>query len=355
MSSFTTIARKTLYKLFYTISQKKYISKDKNKNYIYSSLFKTYDNRKELQSGIEGVVFKASLNVNTDNFIIIKCVNLKNIMESKQINKAVLNKTADEINELFYKITENFTMPSLIEIMSFTLTNQLVFQKKCPHFALNYYWEYKNNHLILYNEYINCDTLEKWSKKTRSEFEWTNIFMQIALSVISMQKYFNMIHGDLHPSNVLIQKIQPGGFWCYIVNDKEYYLPNLGWICLINDFGFTTIPNKMYVKFHYDQTINKMNQHALYQYDFNNVANAVYNNNCLKGYSLEGFIHDCFTLQKPNIYVILDELYNIFNTHFVNYYKMNLNENRDFIEIYNMNEKLNKKLLPTNFIDFVTF
>jgi hypothetical protein len=98
-----------------------------------------------------------------------------------------------------------------------------------------------------------------------------------------------------------------------------------------------------------------MNQHALYQYDFNNVANAVYNNNCLKGYSLEGFIHDCFTLQKSNIYVILDELYNIFNTHFVNYYTMNLNENRDFIEIYNMNEKLNKKLLPTNFIDFVTF
>ena len=111
----------------------------------------------------------------------------------------------------------------------------------------------------------------------------------------------------------------------------------------------------MYVKFHYDQTIKKMDTQALYQYDFNNVANAVYQNNCLNKFSLKSFINDCFNLQKPNIYVILDELYNIFNTHFVNYYKMNLNENKNFIEIYNMNEKLNKKLLPINFNDFVTF
>ena len=48
-----------------------------------------------------------------------------------------------------------------------------------------------------------------------------------------------------------IQIVKPGGYWTYILEGKKYYLPNLGFVVLLNDFGFSLIPNKLYLTWYH--------------------------------------------------------------------------------------------------------
>jgi len=247
---FTISIRKQQYINFYK-DVNEMLEKSKNKmqsemtndtnDKIPSSIYKLYPGEKIAQ-GAEGTVY-LSHTKHIQN-LIIKDIDLNAIFVKKGLNKNILNKNPLQIYELFDKIKKNFNMPSLIETICYTLTNQLVFQKICPHFGLNYYWEYTsdkvnnktNNKIIYYNEYANYSTFFDWAKVQRSQEEWMNLLVQIIISIICMQKYFNIVHGDLHSLNILIYKVQGGGFWKYIIDDKEYIIPNLGWVVLLTDF-----------------------------------------------------------------------------------------------------------------------
>ena len=73
----------------------------------------------------------------------------------------------------------------------------------------------------------------------------TNCIFQITSALYTFKKYLNMTHNDLHWGNVLVHEIKPGGFWKYTIDKIDYYVPNLGFLFVLWDFGMVDIPKKI--------------------------------------------------------------------------------------------------------------
>ena len=248
----------------------KNIKKENRQN--FRELFKkTY-----VGKGVESIVYKGEYN----NFnTTIKIVDLKKLRKGKI-------KLLDYTYDYYLQIKDTKQIfkehPSLIEIISYKLINELIIQKICPNYSFNYYIGFLENRrqmidkIYFYNEYINFGDLEIFLKnKKYSNQILLNILFQIMISIIGIQKYFNMIHTDLHLNNILVQQITPGGYWIYKLNNVKYYLPNLGFVILMHDFGFSLIPQKLYVNWHHKNIKNEFCQHnkySLYLYYFQTVC-----------------------------------------------------------------------------------
>ncbi len=264
--SFDTKERKQDYLRFMSYLNKKWTSTDKSKRYQYKHFIDMFDT-KYISKGIEGSVYKSQFKGDTMQFVI-KQLMLKKIEWQKQISKVVLNATQSQLYKLF--LTKRaFNKPSMTELIAQTLTNQLVFQKICPHFVLNYYWDFEKQTLYSVNEFINHTTYYDWLKLVKANENLViNSFFQIMCGILAIQRYYGMLHTDLHASNILVHKVKPGGYWSYVIDDKRYYLPNLGYIILINDFGFGYIPNKLKpAPYHYKSKLQYITSSGQKWYD----------------------------------------------------------------------------------------
>lgn len=144
---------------------------------------------------------------------------------------------------------------AFIELASNHLINELVLQEISPNFILHYTHDFEERWSIcaetypyksyFYNEFINdSETYTEWVTREHSIHLWYNAFFQITAAIYALQKYFNMTHLDLHSDNILVKKIKKGGYWTYIIDGKEYKVPNLGYQFYVSDFGHAWIPNE---------------------------------------------------------------------------------------------------------------
>lgn len=149
------------------------------------------------------------------------------------------------------------------EVRAIKMVSQLVEKRICPNFQLFYgnyicnYCEYSNPYfknkgkdscIIILKEYSdkNLHTLirefsksEKYLKKPDNlkEVLWKTIFFQIFTALYSMKHFYQLIHGDLHWENILVSSVKETGYWNYIINGINYYIPNTGYTFHISDFG----------------------------------------------------------------------------------------------------------------------
>lgn len=266
--------RNTLIRFMKTLNNAMNIVNKKTNTWVFENVIDAF-RKKYLASGVEGSIFKGMFKsvVNQKNLsefqqqLVIKQVNLKAIIESKDISKYVINATPTNVYKLFLS-SRSYNKPSLIEIIATTLTNQLVLQNVCQNFVLNYFWEYKDDKLISYNEYAQLGDLDAWAQEEHTVEEWFNLLFQVLAGLISMQKHFDMLHTDFHSKNILLQKVQPGGYWKYIIDGQKYYVPNLGFVVLITDLGFAWIPGKLQVGWHYHDTLSYITNVGKRMYDF---------------------------------------------------------------------------------------
>jgi len=228
----------------YNIEYRKELYKEFSSKNVWKNLKKT----KYISSGTVGDVYKYCI-INNDK----KCLVVK--------NSYLTNKESKYIDDTFSKKGLNISI--FIEYASMQLTNELVLQNICPHYVLNYNrrikerysicsdeYPYKN---IIYNELIENDneynTFESWVQEYHTNITWYVAYFQIIVSIYAMLKYFNMSHFDLHSRNVLVKNVKKGGFYKYIIDNKEYYLPNIGYIFFINDYDQVWVPNKFKSQF----------------------------------------------------------------------------------------------------------
>jgi hypothetical protein len=201
--------------------------------------FKNINKKKLIGSGSQGDVFK----------YCIDSTKICLIGKRSYINKKEYKYIDYSLDPLALKYNV------YIEYAAMQLTNQLVLQGVCPHFVLNYRRVIKERVGVcddefpakstLYNEFIEGGvTFDNWARENHSLNEWYNAYFQITVAIYALQHYYDLTHLDLHSRNVLIRKVQAGGYWKYKIRDTEYFVPNFGYIFYINDFDQAWIPNK---------------------------------------------------------------------------------------------------------------
>ena len=61
-----------------------------------------------------------------------------------------------------------------------------------------------------------------------------SFIFQILSGIYSIHKLCNICHFDLHGGNILISNIEANGYWLYSINNSDYYIPNYGYILLVD-------------------------------------------------------------------------------------------------------------------------
>lgn len=364
---------------------------------------------KKISSGVEGVVYKAKnkdSNKKKVDTIVIKRVDLVAIKYSKAINRFTLNATPDALYTLF-ESKKVFNNTALIELIASTLVNQLIFQKISPHYSLNYYWDLeipkstvdkniKDRYLNTYNEYVNGGDFEDWAEEHNEPELWFNALFQIMVGLCAMKRYYGLLHTDFHTKNILIQKVTPGGYWEYTIDGNQYYVPNLGYVFLIHDFGFAWIPRKMKVDWYYRKHLRYVNKNGENFYDLNTFFDIVlYDRDFLTPKEFKKVIKSVFEREEweyiyakdhyrqeeieddmnryeykkimreyPEINkkytgldtTIADKIYQLFheshgkkNKYFHYSDKQHQTKNQTLIESYSLDKPLDKEKLPDNF------
>jgi serine/threonine protein kinase len=70
------------------------------------------------------------------------------------------------------------------------------------------------------------------------ELIYSSLF-QIMAGLCAIQKYFQIWHYDIKKQNILFYKIEKGGYFQYTIRDTKFYVPNHGYLFVINDFGIS--------------------------------------------------------------------------------------------------------------------
>lgn len=70
------------------------------------------------------------------------------------------------------------------------------------------------------------------------------LLFQIIYTLTELNGLISLVHFDLHIGNVLIHKKPPGGYYKYIIGNKEYYIPNLGYLYKLWDFSRSVLINQ---------------------------------------------------------------------------------------------------------------
>lgn len=66
-----------------------------------------------------------------------------------------------------------------------------------------------------------------------------SVLFQVMASLWAVQKHAQIIHYDIKKENILFYKIRPGGYFQYTILNKTFYIPNHGYLFILNDFGLS--------------------------------------------------------------------------------------------------------------------
>lgn len=128
---------------------------------------------------------------------------------------------------------------------------KIVIERRNPHFPIMYYnfncskpesnkelpkLINKKGYDIYINELANGDAKMFVHEHYSNDKKLNNALMQIFISIYSFH-CIGYLHNDTHWGNFLYHKIKPGGYIKYIINGKELYLENVGYLWVIWDFG----------------------------------------------------------------------------------------------------------------------
>jgi hypothetical protein len=173
---------------------------------------------------------------NRSNFVVkISPITRKSQFEIKITNivtNAVLNKSIPHFLMTYdYGLCKlNSTMDSSF-IKSNNNNNDNI--KKTPIYYLK---QSKKKYYVYINEFVNGD-LQQFDLKNRiSKKVNDNKIAQIYLALMFYYNETGYYHCDSHNRNFLYKTVKKGGYYHYRIFNKDYYLPNLGYIWIIWDY-----------------------------------------------------------------------------------------------------------------------
>jgi hypothetical protein len=174
----------------------------------------------------------------------------------------------------------------------------------------------KPNVYLQVNEYAN-NTVSK-TINTLDINHVINIIIQSFISMVFFQRYINMAHHDTHGNNFLIHFIKPGGFFHYRIYNENYYLENIGYLVVINDFGLVKYLNNYTLLYDFKKFIKWFIRHKAPRDDFDDIKQFMkrlitrftYNEGIFYKYLFK-FIHSTYPkfllTSKPNGALIINK------------------------------------------------
>lgn len=138
------------------------------------------------------------------------------------------------------------------EISVLKLTTKLVLKKVCPNLPL-FYKDSFCKHCIFEKEELSKGPCElfivehashgdlcQWlTESRRNTTEWKVALFQIFAGLKVLHSY-GLSHNDMHWGNVLVLPGPKNGCTIYKIEDKRYYIPNIGFTFILWDFGKVT-------------------------------------------------------------------------------------------------------------------
>jgi hypothetical protein len=179
--------------------------------------------------------------------------NLKNLDECKKqiygknkfigkggqgnVYKIESNKCGGVILKTYHKKTNQDEIYKEVNILD--RSKKIIDNNICPHFIYYYdFFKTSDNIFNIFMEFADGD-LEKWVKTEHSNEEWKNMIFQFIVGVHVIQKYLKGFHSDLKPKNIFFKNIKKNEneYFEYLINDKKYYLKNMGTLFILADYG----------------------------------------------------------------------------------------------------------------------
>ncbi len=81
----------------------------------------------------------------------------------------------------------------------------------------------------------------EWISSKPSEESLDSALFQIMAGIHALQHYYGIVNTDIKTQNILIYNVTPGGYWKYTIYGRDFYVPNLGKMFIVNDFGIAKI------------------------------------------------------------------------------------------------------------------
>lgn len=81
--------------------------------------------------------------------------------------------------------------------------------------------------------------LKTWLKTDRTNQELYSCLFQIMAGLHAIQHHYQIMNYDIKKENILVFSVEKGGYWKYTIYNKNYYVPNLGYLFILNDFGIS--------------------------------------------------------------------------------------------------------------------
>ena len=71
--------------------------------------------------------------------------------------------------------------------------------------------------------------------------ELYSALFQIMAGLHAIQMAGQILNNDIKSKNILYYNVKPGGYWHYIIDKQDFYVPNYGKLFVLNDFGVSTL------------------------------------------------------------------------------------------------------------------
>lgn len=193
-------------------------------------------------SGCYGNVYKTKKE--GKNFAIkITCLNKKALENPYSCNNGLWHEVYF-LSEILKPLVEKKICPNLPLIYS---------NFSCPECSIIIDNEKKKGPCVSSMIELASGNLKNYFKIKRTKDELYSCLFQIFAGLYTIQKYAQIMNYDVKKENVLFYDIEPGGYWKYIIFGKSYYVPNLGSLFVLNDFGISRSMDPSHIMFRSDK------------------------------------------------------------------------------------------------------
>lgn len=192
----------------------------------------------ELGKGSFGTVYSAQIETPTGQHKIV--------IKEAGGNKVAIG-TTGEPKEGVQKWQEYLTLQRIY--------HQILVPGICPNFPMMYFMsrcancqitkyrgrlgipEVVRTSCFVYGLEYGSGTLKDYFQVDRSTLELQIALFQILAALHTLHSYLYLCHNDVKAINILFYRVPAGGYWEYIIHGQRFYLPNLGYIFILNDYG----------------------------------------------------------------------------------------------------------------------